>query len=95
MVAGTASMIEQNWQKSSHPSIDSARLAASLASDRLAAARIIVPNTRCSRCLATLPAGVGDGDSAHRNGEPAEQRDLDFWHQLAYRRHFLRTASAP
>ena len=54
MVAGTASMIEQNWQKSSHPSIDSARSAASLASDRLAAARIIVPNTRCSRCLATI-----------------------------------------
>ena len=54
MVAGTASMIEQNWQKSSQPSIDSARSATTRASARLAAARIIVPNTRCSRCLATI-----------------------------------------
>ena len=54
MAAGTASMIEQNWQKSSQPSIDSARSASWTASARLVAARIIVPNTRCSRCLATI-----------------------------------------
>ena len=45
--------------------------------------------------VTTLPAGVGDGDAAHRHGEPAQQRDLDLKHQLACRRRFLRTACAP
>ena len=47
------------------------------------------------RRVPALPAGVDDGDSADRHGEPAEQRDVDLEHQLACRRRPLRPACAP
>jgi hypothetical protein len=35
------------------------------------------------RRVPTIPAGLGDRDSADRHGEPAEQRDVDIGHQVA------------
>ena len=47
-------MIEQKWQASSQPSVDSARSTMARASSGSDAARIIVPKMRCRRCLAII-----------------------------------------